>query len=200
MRIILYGINYYPECIGVGKYTCEMAEWLVKKGHQVRVVTAHPYYPQWRVDPKHNAFAYQYEIRNKVEIFRCPLWVPKRLNGFKRLIHLCSFALSSLPAMLKQMAWKPDVIIHIVPTLLCAVNAVFVARMIKSKVIVHMHDLEIDMAFGLHLLKNRWLKKMALMLETCLLKNYDLLTTISKPMQAMISKKVNHQKKKRDHL
>ncbi|MFZ2393335.1 MAG: glycosyltransferase [Rhodoferax sp.] len=39
MKILLYGI---------GKYTGEMAAWLAARGHQVRVVTAPPYYPDCR--------------------------------------------------------------------------------------------------------------------------------------------------------
>lgn len=37
MRIIVYGINYAPELTGIGKYSGEMAEWLVAQGHDVKV-------------------------------------------------------------------------------------------------------------------------------------------------------------------
>ena len=49
MKIIIYGINYYPELTGIGKYTGEMAEYIASKGHDVRVITAPPYYPEWKV-------------------------------------------------------------------------------------------------------------------------------------------------------
>ena len=45
MKIIIYGINYYPELTGIGKYTGEMDEYIASKGHDVRVITAPPYYP-----------------------------------------------------------------------------------------------------------------------------------------------------------
>ena len=48
-KILLYGINFAPELTGIGKYTGEMAAWLAARGHQVRVVTAPPYYPAWKV-------------------------------------------------------------------------------------------------------------------------------------------------------
>jgi len=51
MRILIHGINYSPELTGIGKYTGEMAEWLAAMGHEVRVVTAPPYYPQWKIQP-----------------------------------------------------------------------------------------------------------------------------------------------------
>ena len=49
MKIIIYSINYFPELIGIGKYNGEMAEWLADNGHEVCVVTAPPYYPDWEV-------------------------------------------------------------------------------------------------------------------------------------------------------
>ena len=49
LRLLIYGLNYAPERTGVGKYTGEMAEWLGGAGNRIRVVTAHPYYPAWKV-------------------------------------------------------------------------------------------------------------------------------------------------------
>jgi len=49
MRILIHGINFFPELTGIGKYSGEMAEWLAAQGHEVRIVTAPPYYPQWKV-------------------------------------------------------------------------------------------------------------------------------------------------------
>ena len=49
MKILIYGLNYAPELTGVGKYTAEMAVLLAGRGHEVRVVCAPPYYPEWRV-------------------------------------------------------------------------------------------------------------------------------------------------------
>ena len=45
MKILVYGINYSPELTGIGKYTGEMVEWMASQGHDVRVITAPPYYP-----------------------------------------------------------------------------------------------------------------------------------------------------------
>ncbi len=49
MRILIHGLNFAPELVGVGKYTGEMAEWLAERGHEVRAVTAPPFNPQWKV-------------------------------------------------------------------------------------------------------------------------------------------------------
>jgi len=55
-RILVTGINYAPENIGTGKYTSELCEWLAAHGHDVRVVTAPPYYPAWKVWPEYRRF------------------------------------------------------------------------------------------------------------------------------------------------
>ncbi len=59
MKILVYGINYSPELTGIGKYTGEMVEWLAAQGHEVRVITAPPYYPQWQVGENYSALALQ---------------------------------------------------------------------------------------------------------------------------------------------
>ena len=49
MRILIYTANYAPEPTGTGKYSGEMAAWLAAQGHDVRVVAAPPYYPNWKL-------------------------------------------------------------------------------------------------------------------------------------------------------
>ena len=69
-----------------------------------------PYYPQWQVADGYAATRYRLEQRDGVAVYRCPLWVPGRVSGLKRLVHLASFAASSLPAMIRQAFWRPDVV------------------------------------------------------------------------------------------
>jgi colanic acid biosynthesis glycosyl transferase WcaI len=51
VRILIHGINFHPEAAGVGEYTGEMTKWLATAGHEIRVVTAPPYFPEWRIQP-----------------------------------------------------------------------------------------------------------------------------------------------------
>lgn len=61
MKITVYGINYSPELTGIGKYTGEMVEWMAQQGHDVRVITAPPYYPQWKVNGRYSSRRYRRE-------------------------------------------------------------------------------------------------------------------------------------------
>ncbi|MFG6657439.1 glycosyltransferase, partial [Scandinavium sp. M-37] len=92
MKILVYGINYSPELTGIGKYTGEMVEWMAQEGHEVRVITAPPYYPEWQVGERYSAWRYRRE-EGAATVWRCPLYVPKQPSTLRRLIHLGSFAL-----------------------------------------------------------------------------------------------------------
>ena len=74
MRVLIYGLNYAPEPVGIGKYSGELAEWLAAQGHQVRVITAPPYFPQWEA----RGNCYRRERLQGVDVQHCPLWVPSR--------------------------------------------------------------------------------------------------------------------------
>lgn len=192
MRILLYGINYFPELTGIGKYSGEMAEWLVARGHQVRVVTVPPYYPAWKISKGYSGVRYQREKRQGVEIWRCPVWVPEKPSGVKRLLHLASYALSSLPVMLMQVRWKPDVVMVIEPPLMLSPNALVVAGLSGAKSWMHVQDLEVDAAFQLGLLPDRpWLMRMVEGVESRIMRRFDRVTSISSQMvQRLIAKHV----------
>ncbi len=101
MKILVYGINYSPELTGIGKYTGEMVEWMASQGHDVRVITAPPYYPEWKVGERYSSWRYRRE-EGAATVWRCPLYVPKQPSTLKRLIHLGSFALSSFFPLMAQ--------------------------------------------------------------------------------------------------
>jgi len=182
MKILIYGINYAPELTGIGKYTAEMAETLVEKGHSVRIVCAPPYYPAWRIGSGYSALRYSTERRGGVALWRAPLWVPSRPSGARRIAHLASFALSSLPVMLRHALWRPDAVICIAPSLLNAPAGWFVARLTGAHAWIHIQDYEVDAAFSLGMLKGSLLKRTVLAIERTLLKRFDTVSTISGKM------------------
>lgn len=201
MRILIHGINFSPDLIGIGKYSGEMAEWLAAEGHEVRVVTAQPYYPQWRVANGFSAWRYQKELSppslsykkkgGSLVVFRCPLWVPSKLSGLTRLLHLASFALSSLPIMLSQIYWRPAVVLVVVPPLFCTPQAWLVARLSGGKAWLHIQDFEIDTSFDLGILHTWWLKRWVLIAERLLTHRFDGVSTISvKMLERLVNKGV----------
>lgn len=182
MKILVYGINYAPELTGIGKYSAEMAEWLAARGHEVSAVTAPPYYPQWEVHAGYRAGRYRKELRRGVTVRRAPLWVPGKPGGLKRLIHLASFALSSLPSLLRAAAGRPDVILVVEPALFCAPAAWLAARLCGARAWLHIQDYEVDAAFELGLLKGAGLRAAVRRAESWLMRRFDRVSTISNRM------------------
>lgn len=182
MKILLYGLNYAPELTGIGKYSGEMCEWLAEHGHDVRVICAPPYYPEWQVGKPYSSRQYRAEQRNKVTVFRCPLFVPKKPKTLSRLIHLFSFGLSSLPVLFKQWLWKPDVVICIEPTFFCVPATVLFCKLRKIKCLLHIQDFELDAMLGLGLGKSGVIAQFAGQVERWFMRRFDAISTISYSM------------------
>jgi colanic acid biosynthesis glycosyl transferase WcaI len=182
MRILIYSANFAPEPTGIGKYSGDMANWLADRGHKVRVVCAPPYYPAWQVDGKYRWPPYRRELWRGVDVWRTPLWVPKSPNGLTRLLHLLSFAITSFPVMLWQIAWRPDVVLTVAPAFVCAPAGLLTAWLCRAKCWLHLQDFEIDVAFRMGLLRGRLLQRIALRIESSLLRRFDTVSTISSRM------------------
>ena len=179
MKLLLYGLNFSPELTGIGKYTGELAEWLAAHGHDVRVITAPPYYPTWNVASGYSSWRYSRQNNLGIDVFRCPLWVPAKPSGLTRILHLASFALSSLPVLLAQWYWKPDVVWVVEPPLMCAPAAATFSFLRGAKSWLHIQDYEVDAAFNLGLIKGTTLRRFIEGAERSLMRRFDRVSTIS---------------------
>jgi colanic acid biosynthesis glycosyl transferase WcaI len=184
VRILIYGLNFSPELTGIGKYTGELAAWLVDRGHDVRVVTAPPYYPAWNVSAPYSGWRYRVErLAGGPQIYRVPLYVPAKQSGFRRITHLLSFAFFSLPVMLSQIFWLPDIVFTIEPTFFGTPAALFVARLTGAVSWLHVQDFEIDAAFELGLLPAKGpIHSAALRIERFFCKAFSRVSSISPNM------------------
>ena len=184
MKILVYGINYSPELTGIGKYTGEMVEWMARQGHEVRVITAPPYYPEWQVGKHYSSWRYRRE-EGAATVWRCPLYVPKQPSTLKRLIHLGSFALSSFFPLMAQRRWKPDRIIGVVPTLFCTPGMRLLGKLSGARTLLHIQDYEVDAMLGLGMAgkgKGGKVARLASAFERSGLHNVDYVSTISRSM------------------
>jgi colanic acid biosynthesis glycosyl transferase WcaI len=184
LRLLFLGLNYTPELTGIGKYSGEMMEWLAARGHEVRVVTAPPYYPAWKVSEGYSQWRYRRETSPAgAAIYRCPLWVPERPKGLSRVAHLSSFAMSSLPVMLASASWRPHLVLTVEPAFTCAPVALLAARLCDAHAWLHIQDFEVDAAFHLGLLPARGLiQQLAQSIEQMVFGGFSRLSTISPRM------------------
>ncbi len=190
-NILIVGLNYAPEPVGIGPYTQGLAEALTARGARVQVIAGKPYYPQWRTYPAYAGLNWQNASEAEVEITRCPHYVPAQPSGLKRIVHLASFALSALPhalrAALRPKADRPGLVIAIAPALLSVFTAWLAARIAGARLWIHVQDFEVEAALATGLMdQNRPAARLARWIEARFLGLGDRVSTISPQMCAKL--------------
>lgn len=189
MKLLVYGINYHPELTGIGKYTTEMCEYLTSRGHEVEVITAMPYYPEWRIHSAYRRRGWHTEMIEGVKVHRVPVYVPNPVTGGKRLLHDFSFLLSSCVPWVKALFSKFDVVLCIYPPLPIGVFPLLYGFVTRTPYQFHVQDLQVDAARELGLIKNETLLRILEGMEKVFLKHARRVTTISNGMARRLEAK-----------
>jgi colanic acid biosynthesis glycosyl transferase WcaI len=190
MRILIFGINYSPELTGIGKYTGEMGSWLANHGHDIHVVTAVPYYPEWEVHKDYKGKYWHTENIDGAKVHRIPLYVPKNVSSAKRIIHEFSFVLGIVPVWFKLLFSKKfDVVFCIAPPFHLGILPLLYSKIKGVPMITHIQDLQVDAAKELGMIKNKTFLNLMFSMERFILKHSNKVSTISLGMQLKINGK-----------
>ena len=189
-RVLIIGLNYAPEPVGIGPYTQGLAQALAEAGAAVEAVVAKPYYPQWRTMPVYVGGGWRREQDGAVSLTRCPIYVPKQPSGLKRIIHLASFMLAALPPALRTVLRRnsrPDLVVTVAPALLGVLTAWLAARLAGAELWIHVQDFEVEAALATGLMREASMAaRLARWAEDRLLKLGDRVSTISPQMCAKL--------------
>jgi colanic acid biosynthesis glycosyl transferase WcaI len=154
MRILIYSYNYHPEPIGIAPLMTELAEGLAQRGHEIRVVTGMPNYPERRIYPGYQSRWYMTEHINNVTIQRSKLWIRGPHPGLiDRILLDASFVCTSMVQALR--GWAPDVILATVPPLPVCVPAALLGWFRRCPMVLNVQDILPDAAVHVGLLKNQ---------------------------------------------
>jgi colanic acid biosynthesis glycosyl transferase WcaI len=187
MKILVLGINYWPEQTGIAPFTTGRSEYLAACGHEVIVCTSLPYYPEWRIAPGYKGRFHMREERNGVTILRSRIYVPHRVNSLRRVVHESSFIVTSSLSALNQR--RPDAVLVVSPPLGLALPAVILSRRWSIPYVFHAADLQPDTAVDLGMLPGGPLVRGLYALEQLAYRNAALVSTLTEPMrQRIISK------------
>lgn len=112
LKITILGLHYAPEPSGNAPYTTSLAEGLAAKGHEVRVLTGYPHYPEWKLRQGYGGWS-RSEVINGVAVTRLRHHIPSRPSSVSRLHMELSFGMRLLFAR-----WgRPEVVILVSPAL-----------------------------------------------------------------------------------
>ena len=189
MQILIYSYNYHPEPIGIAPLMTELAEGLVEKGHEVRVITGMPNYPQREIYEQYRGRWYVTEEKNGVKIQRCYLRIKSKPNLIDRLLLELSFVFTSLPQALN--GWRPDVILLTVPPLLVTLPAIFLGWFYNCPVVLNVQDILPEAAIQTGLLKNKFMIRGLQFLEKFAYKKSHIISVIADGfVKNLVNKKV----------
>lgn len=105
MKVLVLSQYYPPE----GAYISQaIGQHLAEYGHQVRVLTGFPNYPNGVLYPGYRQRWRQFETDGLIEVLRVPLWADHSANALKRILNYASFGLTAATA--RSFAKGADVI------------------------------------------------------------------------------------------
>jgi len=196
-RILLIGCNFAPEPTGIGKYSGEMIEWLVRRGYDCTVLTSYPYYPQWKIQHPYSSNWLWYKkekmysnLLGNCTVFRVPTYIPSNPTGLKRMMLELSFFNAAFYQLLRVLFHKRyDVVITVAPSFHSGILGVLYKKIRKAKHIYHIQDLQIEAAESLKMITSKTVLKLLYGIERYIFKNSDLISSISEGMVSRIRAK-----------
>jgi colanic acid biosynthesis glycosyl transferase WcaI len=187
MRIVVWGINYAPELIGIAPCTVATCEYLAGKGCDVTMLTTFSYYPAWKKRMADRGRIFQSEIMNGVRVLRCWHYVPARASAVRRILHELSFAVHSVARLI--FLQRPDLFIVVSPPLLVGAFARLYCRINGGRYWLHLQDLQPDAAINLGMVKSRLLIRAFKALESFAYRGAWRISSISAGMLDILRKR-----------
>ena len=187
VRIVMLGINYWPEETGIAVFNTGRCEHLAARGHEVTMCTGFPYYPRWRVAEAYRGRLVARENRHGVEILRSYLYVPRRVTTLRRILHEASFIASSCLRTLASR--RPDVLVTVSPPLGLALSSLLLSRLWGIPYVFRVEDLQPDAAIDLGMLPSGATAKGLYALERLAYRRAALVSTLTPAMQRKIAGK-----------
>ncbi len=136
MKILVVCQYYYPEPFRIS----DICEALVKKGHEVTVVTGTPNYPMGEVYPGYEKGQKTDEILNGVKVHRC-VTAPRKTGGFNRLKNYFSYPIKS-KQYIRNLADEYDVVFinQLSPVMMAEAGIVY-GKKYHKKIVLYCLDL-----------------------------------------------------------
>jgi len=193
VKILIFSLNYAPELTATGKYTGEMAAWFAGRGHEVHAIVGLPHYPQWELQPGYSATEWKREKIGEVLVDRVPHYIPCKQNvtAGSRIRMDFSFIFKSARYWIRNLFAREryDVVIVICPPLFTSVFPMIYRLFRRVPWVIHLQDIQVDMAINLGLIKNRVLKRFLYWIEKRILNSAQMISTISHSMAGRLSTK-----------
>lgn len=136
LRIAIVSQYYKPEN---AKIPNSLAESLASRGHDVRVVTGYPNYPEGRLYPGYRQKLFHLENDGLVQVRRVPMFLSHSQNALNRFANYMTFAFSSLTAV--RFIRDADVVYVYATQMTAAIAPAVWNRSLRLPFVLHVQDL-----------------------------------------------------------
>jgi glycosyltransferase involved in cell wall biosynthesis len=187
MRFLIL-TQYYPPEVGAPQVRLSsFARALMKRGHEVEVVTALPNYPEGRIFEGYRRRAATTEEIDGVRVRR--VWLHAATgSGIGRVLNYATFSATSLPALASMP--RPDVVFVESPPPTLAVTGWLVAKRWGVPMVLNISDLWPDSALQLGLLREGATARGMRRLEAWAYRHADFITAVTEEIRrTLVSEK-----------
>ena len=114
-RLLITGVNYWPEVTGIAPYTTGLAEHLASIGAGVTVLTAMPSYPAWEVFDGYRGTWRRRHRERGVDVRRFRTYVPAHQSAVRRAGYESSYLAHAITH--GRLRPAPEAVVGVVPSL-----------------------------------------------------------------------------------
>ena len=135
MKILVICQYYYPEPFRIN----DICEEMVRRGHEVTVVTGEPNYPEGFIYKGYENHAHADEVINGVKVHRCPI-IPRKTGTLYRLLNYFSYP-HHAKKYIKQLNGFDVVLVNQLSPVMMAEPAISYKKKHKVPVVMYCLDL-----------------------------------------------------------
>jgi len=173
---ILFLTQYFPPEVGAPQNRIyELAKLLVKRGHQVTVLTGMPNYPAYEIFEGYKGKLTHKEEMEGIKVVRTWLYVTKNTGFIPRLMNYFSFTFSSV-LLGGWFVGKHDIVLIESPPLFLGASGYLLSKLKRAKFIFNVSDLWPESAIKLGILNSNLLIKLSTWLEEFSYRKSSLIT------------------------
>jgi putative colanic acid biosynthesis glycosyltransferase WcaI len=181
--------NFWPERTGTSQTVGEFSKFLADHGIQVRVATALPYYPEWRIWDGYRGRLWCTDRDGGMVVLRSWHFVSPAPSTLTRLLHELTLSVLGAPRMV-QAIWRADSVYIVSPDLVYAFTGMVLATVARRRRVLIVKDVMPDAAVELGMLRNPLAIGLSRWMARCLYRWADEIHTLGEGMRRRIAREV----------
>lgn len=192
MRVVVICPHYAPDMAPTAVVMTEMAEQLIRLGHELHIVTSLPWYEKHRIEESWKGRPWRREKTAWGSITRVHPFPTDKTNIPARAMGFAGFTVMAFLGALFQRR-RPDVVLTMSPPLTLGLSGLVVARLRRAACVFNVQDIFPDIAIEVGAISSPRLVRTLQGLESFVYKRADAITVLSSDLRDNVAAKIGGQ-------